>query len=100
MRNYIKNIIKDRLTNCKEWENNVEIYLHNRELTKKTDFEHYKSRPILRLILNLYFLPYNILKQLNYIRIMNEYKKNKIEIEILSKEIKVKNIGNYEKQKK
>ena len=40
---------------CKEWENNVEIYLHNRELTKKTDFEHYKSRPILKLILNLYF---------------------------------------------
>ena len=100
MRNYIKNIIKDRLTNSKEWENNVEIYLHNRELTKKTDFEHYKTRPILKLILNLYFLPYNILKQLNYIRIMNEYKKNKIEIEILSKEIKVKNIGNYEKQKK
>ena len=33
-------------------------------------------------------------------RIMNEYKKNKIEIEILSKEIKVKNVGNYEKQKK
>ena len=27
-------------------------------------------------------------------RIMNEYKKNKIEIEILSKEIKVKNIKN------
>ena len=80
--------------------NNVEIYLHNRELTKKTDFEHYKSRPILKLILNLYFLPYNILKQLNYMRIMNEYRKNKIEIEILSKEIKVKNIGNYEKQKK
>ena len=100
MRNYIRNIIKDRLTNCKEWGNNVEIYLHNRELTKKTDFEYYKSRPILKLILNFYFLPYNILKQLNYMRIMNEYKKNKIEIEILSKEIKVKNVGNYEKQKK
>ena len=27
MRNYLRNIIKDRLTNCKEWENNVEIYL-------------------------------------------------------------------------
>ena len=94
MRNYIKNIIKDRLTNCKEWENNVEIYLHNRELTKKTDFEHYKSRPILKLFLNFYFLPYNIVKQLKYMRIMNEYKKNKIEIEILSKEIKAKNEKN------
>ena len=94
MKNYIKNIIKDRLTNCKEWENNVEIYLHNRELTKKTDFEHYKSRPILKLFLNFYFLPYNIVKQLKYMRIMNEYKKNKIEIEILSKEIKAKNEKN------
>ena len=94
MRNYLRNIIKDRLTNCKEWENNVEIYLHNRELTKKTDFEHYKSRPILKLFLNFYFLPYNIVKQLKYMRIMNEYKKNKIEIEILSKVIKAKNEKN------
>ena len=94
MKNYIRNIIKDRLTNCKEWENNVEIYLHNRELTKKTDFEHYKSRPILKLFLNFYFLPYNIVKQLKYMRIMNEYKKNKIEIEILSKVIKAKNEKN------
>ena len=87
MRNYIRNIIKDRLTNCKEWENNVEIYLHNRELTKKTDFEHYKTRPILKLILNLYFLPYNILKQLKYMRIINEYKKTEKFVQI--------NLGTY-----
>ena len=37
MNNYIKNKIKDRLTYCQEWKGSIDIYLTNREITKKTD---------------------------------------------------------------
>ena len=45
MRNYLKNKMKDRLAYCLEWKNSVDIYLANKEITKKADIEYYKSRP-------------------------------------------------------
>ena len=35
MRNYLKNKMKDRLAYCMEWKNSVDIYLANKEITKK-----------------------------------------------------------------
>ena len=35
----------------------------------------------------MYFLPYNLLKFVRYIRIRHEYKKNEAEIVVLSKKI-------------
>ena len=87
MTNYFKNKMKDRLTYCKEWQNSVEIHWANKEITKKTDYEYYKSRPILKLILDFYFIPYNILRLIKYLRMLHEYNKNKIEIKVLTKEI-------------
>ena len=87
MRNYIKNKIKDRLTYCKEWKNSVDIYLASKEVTKKTNEEYYKSKPLLKLILDIYFIPYNILKFIRYLRMVHEYKKNQVEIMVLSKEL-------------
>jgi len=41
----------------------------------------------LKLILNFYFLPYNLLKLARYLRIRHEYKKNEIEIKVLNEQI-------------
>jgi hypothetical protein len=88
MTNYFKNKLKDRLTYCRDWKHSIDLYLANREITKKADEEYYKTRPFLKIIFNFYFLPYNLLKLIRYLRIRHEYKKNEIEIKVLSKEIK------------
>ncbi len=87
MTNYFKNKLKDRLTYCRDWKYSIDLYLANREITKKADKEYYKTRPFLKIILNLYFLPYNLFKFVRYLRIRHEYKKNEIEIQVLSKKI-------------
>ena len=88
MRNYLKNKMKDRLTYCYEWKKSVDIYLANKEITKKADQEYYKSKPLLKLILDVYFIPLNILKFFRYLRMIHEYKKNQVEIGVLNKELK------------
>jgi hypothetical protein len=90
MNNYIKNKIKDRLTYCQEWKSSIDIYLTNREITKKADKEYYKSKPILKLVLNIYFIPYNILRLLRHLRMLHEYDKNETEIKVLFKELNEK----------
>ena len=90
MNNYIKNKIKDRLIYCQEWKSSIDIYLTNREITKKADKEYYKSKPILKLVLNIYFIPYNILRLLRHLRMLHEYDKNETEIKVLSKELNEK----------
>ncbi len=87
MKNYLKNKMKDRLSYCKEWKNSVDLYLANKEISKKADNEYYKSKPILKFFLDIYFLPYNLLKLFKYMRMLHEYKKNQVEIKILSKEL-------------
>jgi hypothetical protein len=87
MKNYFKNKLKDRLTYCRDWKHSIDLYLANREITKKADEKYYKTRPFLKLILNFYFLPYNLLKLIRYLRIRHEYKKNEIEIKVLNEQI-------------
>ena len=88
MKLYLKNKFKDRLAYCKEWQHSVDIYLANKEITKKADREYYKSKPLLKIILNLYFIPYNTLRFFRYLRMLHEYKKNQVEIMVLSRELK------------
>ena len=95
MKNYFKNKIKERLTYCKEWKNSVDIYLASKEVTKKTNEEYYKSKPLLKLILDVYFIPYNMLRFFRYLRMVHEYKKNQVEINVLIRELdEQKNIKN------
>ena len=95
MRNYFKNKIKDRLTYCHEWKNSVDMYMASKEITKKTNEEYYKSKPLIKLILDIYFMPYNILRLFRYLRMVHEYKKNQVEIKILTIELDEKrNIKN------
>ena len=87
MKNYFKNKIKERLSYCKEWKNSVDIYLASKEVTKKTNEEYYKSKPLLKLILDVYFIPYNMLRFFRYLRMIHEYKKNQVEINVLTREL-------------
>ncbi len=87
MRNYLKNKMKDRLAYCQDWKNSVDIYLANKKITKKADKEYYKSKPLLKLVLDIYFIPYNILRFFRYLRMLHEYKKNQVEIKVLTREI-------------
>ena len=87
MRNYVKNRIKDRLMYCKDWRNSVEIYLEGKKIYNKTNKEFYKSRPFLKIILDLYYLPYNMCKLVEYLKMIYQYKKNETEIKVLSREL-------------
>ena len=97
MSNYYKNKLRERLTYCQDWKHSIDMFLANKEITKQTDKEYYKSRPLLKIILDIYFLPYNLLKFVTYLRMRHEYKKNQIEIEVLSEKLnQEKNWRNYE----
>ena len=87
MSNYYKNKLRERLTYCQDWKHSIDMYLANKEITKQTDKEYYKSRPLLKIVLDVYFLPYNLLKFVRYLRMRHEYKKNQIEIEVLSEKL-------------
>ena len=87
MNNYFKNKLKDRLTYCQSWKHDIDIYLANKEITKQADEEFYKTRPFLKLVLNVYFLPYNLLRLVRYVRIRHDYKKNEIEMKVLNKQL-------------
>ena len=93
MSNYFKNKLKERLTYCREWKHSIDLYLANKEITKNADEEYYKTRPFLKIVLDIYFLPYNLLRFVRYLRMRHEYKKNEIEIAVLSK--KIKNYQNW-----
>ena len=95
MKNFLRNKMKERLSYCKDWKNSVDLYIANKEITKKADKEYYKSKPILKLVLDFYFLPYNLLRLFRYLRMIHEYEKNQVEIKVLSKEL-----GDYEDFKK
>ena len=97
MNNYFKNKLKDRLTYCREWKHSIDLYLANKEITKQADEKFYKSRPFLKFVLNIYFLPYNLFRLARYLRISHEYKKNEIEITILSK--KINDYNNWKRYK-
>ena len=88
MKNYYKNKLKERLTYCQDWKHSIDMYLANKEITKKADNEYYKSKPLLKLILDIYFIPLNIIRFMRNLRMIHEYKKNQVEIKVLNKELR------------
>ena len=88
MTNYLKNKLKDRLNYCQDWKHSIDLYLANKEITKQADEEFYKTRPFLKFILCIYFLPYNLFRLIRYLRIRHDYKKNEIEMVVLTKKLK------------
>ena len=88
MKNYYRNKLKERLTYCQDWKHSIDMYLANKEITKKADDEYYKSKPLLKLILDIYFIPLNIIRFMRNLRMIHEYKKNQVEIKVLNKELR------------
>ena len=88
MKNYYRNKLKERLTYCQDWKHSIDMYLANKEITKKADDEYYKSKPLLKLILDIYFIPLNIIRFMRDLRMIHEYKKNQVEIKVLNKELR------------
>ena len=88
MNNYYKNKLKERLTYCQDWKHSIDMYLANKEIIKQADEQFYKTRPFLKFVLKIYFLPYSLLRLVKYLRIRHEYKKNEIEMEVLSQKLK------------
>ena len=87
MSNYYKNKLKERLTYCQDWKHSIDMYLANNEITKQADEEFYKTRPFLKFVLNIYFLPYNLLRLARYVRIRHDYEKNEIEMKVLNNQL-------------
>ena len=67
MKNNLDEIIKERLENRLEWRNYLGWSLTHRYLAANAKRLFYKDKPLLNLILKLYFLPYNTLKYFVYI---------------------------------
>ena len=88
MKNFYRNKLKERLTYCQDWKHSIDMYLANKEITKKADDEYYKSKPLLKLILDIYFIPLNIIRFMRDLRMIHEYKKNQVEIKVLNKELR------------
>ena len=88
MNNYYKNKLKERLIYCQDWKHSIDMYLANKEITKQADEQFYKTRPFLKFVLKIYFLPYSLLRLARYLRIRHEYKKNEIEMEVLTRKLK------------
>ena len=64
MKNNLNDIIKERLENRLEWRNYLGWLLTHRELQMSARRKFYEDKPLLNVILKLYFLPFNTLKSL------------------------------------
>ena len=66
MKNNLNDIIKERLENRLEWRNYLGWLLTHRELQMSARRKFYEDKPLLNVILKLYFLPFNTLKYFIY----------------------------------
>tara|TARA_Y100001958_G_C21187699_1_gene516444 strand:- start:809 stop:1093 length:285 start_codon:yes stop_codon:yes gene_type:complete len=91
MKNKLDEIIKERLENRLEWRNYLGWLLTHRNLSMNAKKEFYKDKPLLNLILKLYFLPYNSIKYFNYICDRHKFEMIETEIRMLKKVKRDKN---------
>ena len=83
MKNKLDEIIKERLENRLEWRNYLGWSLTHRDLYRSAKKEFYKDKPVLGLILKLYFLPYNTIKYFSYICDRHKFEMIETEIRML-----------------
>ena len=87
MQNKFSHILKERLENRLEWREYYEYILTHKELSKKAKKEFYKEKPLINLVLKLYFLPLNLFSYLLYLKTWHYYEMASKEIEMLKKEM-------------
>tara|TARA_A100001011_G_scaffold388590_2_gene468534 strand:+ start:258 stop:542 length:285 start_codon:yes stop_codon:yes gene_type:complete len=80
MNNNLKGIIKERLTNRLEWKEYLDWILTHNTLQMQAKKIFYQDKIFLKILLDLYFLPLNSMKNINYF--FNLYRSKRIEHEI------------------
>ena len=80
-------ILKERLKIQEEWLREFLIAIKHDEIDKEADKSYYKEKPILSLLLAIYFFPTNLLRFVSLLRAMHIYRKCKLQVEVLKKEI-------------
>ena len=88
MQNNQKNILKERLTNYKEWKNKMDEYFFYLEISEKTKKKFYKKKKLLNVLLNIYFLPVNIVEYFQRLKENHIYNKGLTAIDVIQEEIK------------
>ena len=84
MRDNLDEIIKERLENRCLWRSYLGWRLTHKDLSNLAKKESYKDKPLLGLIIKLYFLPYNLLKYFIYVSERHRLDMINKEIEILN----------------
>jgi len=80
-------ILKERLKIQEEWLREFLIAIKHDEIDKEADRSYYKEKPILSLLLAIYFFPTNLLRFVSLLRAIHIYRKCKLQVEVLKKEI-------------
>ena len=84
-------ILKERLKIQEECPRDFLIAKKHDDLDKEADKSYYKEKPILSLLLAIYFFPTNLLRFVSLLRAMHIYHKCKSQVEVLKKEVEKTN---------
>ena len=84
-------ILKERLKIQEEWLREFLIAKKHDDIDKEADKSYYKEKPILSLLLAIYFFPTNLLRFVSLLRAMHIYHKCKSQVEVLKKEVEKTN---------
>ncbi len=84
-------ILKERLRIQEEWLREYLIRKQHDDIDTKAAKNHYKEKPILSLLLKIYFFPTSLLRFVSLVRTMLIYNKYKAHVEVLKKEIEKTN---------
>ena len=87
MDNKFTKSLKERLENRKGWSNYFLYCLRHWEISDKVSGEYFKDKPLLSIILKLYYFPINIIRFFYRIRTWHYYLKTETEIDVLRKEL-------------
>ena len=94
MRNKLDEIIKERLENRFLWKSYLERVLIHQDLSNFAKKRFYEKKPFLIILINLYYLPYNLIKYFIYSHQKHKFNMICEEIEFLE-QIKVKKNDKY-----
>jgi len=79
--------LKARLEFQRDWANYFSSYFNHLRISQRVASELRKEQPLLSIIINFYYLPLNILKYMNRLKMIYSYNRCVKEIDILQKEL-------------
>ena len=87
MRNNFINTLKERLQYNKIWINQFNEYYFHKSITEKVFKQMSEENPIIYLLINIYYLPTNLLKYFTRMKEFYTYKTILKETELIEKEL-------------